>query len=340
MYCTKCGAKCNDGDSFCLKCGANLNAVVETVVSNPVANSRNIAVQSGRNIYSATTNNYAVRNQQSSRVSSTRISYFDGNGFQYAGYCLLTFLLSVVTLGFGVPWACCLLIRWETSHTVINGKRLYFNGSAGQLFGKMILWALIIIGAIGTPILLAYSFSYTGGYFNFYAFAKWFPFIIINGLFVIVFGNSFYYVYIKKWVIYHTVFSDNVMNVNGAVNGASISTPPAKVNYAAQVNNYKYSNSVNKIPPADITSANKETSYESRPMSASESHSQIKTDVPDNYDISQNDNYTASDKQQNTVNTNDESYSDEKIYCPVCSAEIPYGISSCPNCGSEFRWDE
>ena len=75
-------------------------------------------------------------------------------------------------------------------------------------------------------------------------------------------------------------------------------------------------------------------------MSASESHSQIKTDVPDNYDISQNDNYTASDKQQNTVNTNDESYSDEKIYCPVCSAEIPYGISSCPNCGSEFRWDE
>ena len=39
--------------------------------------------------------------------------------------------------------------RWETSHTVIDGRRLYFDGTAAQLFGSWIKWLLLTIITIG-----------------------------------------------------------------------------------------------------------------------------------------------------------------------------------------------
>nr|DAM72144.1 MAG TPA: protein of unknown function (DUF898) [Caudoviricetes sp.] len=38
---------------------------------------------------------------------------------------------------------------WETKHTVINGKRLAFDGTAMQLFGNWIKWLLLTIVTIG-----------------------------------------------------------------------------------------------------------------------------------------------------------------------------------------------
>ncbi len=42
-----------------------------------------------------------------------------------------------------------MIYRWETKHTVINGKRLHFDGTASQLFGNWILWVLLTIITIG-----------------------------------------------------------------------------------------------------------------------------------------------------------------------------------------------
>ena len=38
---------------------------------------------------------------------------------------------------------------WEAKHTVINGKRLYFDGKAIQLFGNWIKWLLLTIITLG-----------------------------------------------------------------------------------------------------------------------------------------------------------------------------------------------
>ncbi len=70
-------------------------------------------------------------------------SYFDGGLFQLLGYKILGALVTVVTLGICYPWAFCMVYRWEARHTVIDGRRLYFTGTATGLFAQWIKWLLL-----------------------------------------------------------------------------------------------------------------------------------------------------------------------------------------------------
>ena len=76
-------------------------------------------------------------------------SYFDGGLLQQIGWSILAGLLSMITLGLGVPWGVCMLQRWEAKHTVIEGRRLKFNGTGMQLFGTYIKWFLLTIITLG-----------------------------------------------------------------------------------------------------------------------------------------------------------------------------------------------
>lgn len=76
-------------------------------------------------------------------------SYFDGGLLQQIGWGILAALLTIVTLGLGAPWATCIMQRWETKHTVVNGKRLAFDGTGGQLFGTYIKWFLLCLITLG-----------------------------------------------------------------------------------------------------------------------------------------------------------------------------------------------
>lgn len=76
-------------------------------------------------------------------------SYFDGGLAQKIGWTILGFLVTALTLGICLPWAYCMIYRWETKHTVINGRRLTFDGHAAQLFGKWILWLFLTIITVG-----------------------------------------------------------------------------------------------------------------------------------------------------------------------------------------------
>jgi uncharacterized membrane protein YjgN (DUF898 family) len=38
---------------------------------------------------------------------------------------------------------------WETKHTVINGERLTFDGTAAGLFGNWIKWFLLTLITVG-----------------------------------------------------------------------------------------------------------------------------------------------------------------------------------------------
>ena len=49
-------------------------------------------------------------------------SYFDGGLFQLIGYRILSFLVTVLTLGICLPWACTMIYNWKTKHTVIMKK--------------------------------------------------------------------------------------------------------------------------------------------------------------------------------------------------------------------------
>jgi len=80
-------------------------------------------------------------------------SYFDGGLLQQIGWTILGFFLTLFTLGICFPWAITLLYNWEVKHTVINGKRLVFSGSALGLFGLWIKWLLLSIITLGIYLL-------------------------------------------------------------------------------------------------------------------------------------------------------------------------------------------
>ncbi len=76
-------------------------------------------------------------------------SNFDGGLLGLIGIGLLSGFLTIITLGLGAPWAVCLKERWYANHTIIDGKRLFFDGTGGQLIGNYIKWFLLTIITIG-----------------------------------------------------------------------------------------------------------------------------------------------------------------------------------------------
>lgn len=76
-------------------------------------------------------------------------STFDGRLIQLIGYNLLSFLMTVFTLGIAYPWAKCLKENWGVKHTIIDGNRLEFDGKGIQLFGKYIVWLILTVVTFG-----------------------------------------------------------------------------------------------------------------------------------------------------------------------------------------------
>ncbi len=65
------------------------------------------------------------------------------------GWYLLGSIITIITVGICYPWAICNIYRWEAKHTVIEGRRLVFTGSAVGLFGNWIKWWFFTIITLG-----------------------------------------------------------------------------------------------------------------------------------------------------------------------------------------------
>jgi uncharacterized membrane protein YjgN (DUF898 family) len=76
-------------------------------------------------------------------------SEFDGGLLGLIGISILQGILITFTLGLGAPWAVCIRERWVAKHTIIDGRRLTFDGNGGQLFGNYIKWFLLTIVTFG-----------------------------------------------------------------------------------------------------------------------------------------------------------------------------------------------
>jgi uncharacterized membrane protein YjgN (DUF898 family) len=74
---------------------------------------------------------------------------FDGGAGSFLLIGIGSTLLFIFTLGLGLPWAVAMYYRWQTNHTIINGRRLRFTGSGGSLFGHYIVWWLLTIITFG-----------------------------------------------------------------------------------------------------------------------------------------------------------------------------------------------
>lgn len=76
-------------------------------------------------------------------------SKFTGGLLGMIGIGILQFIIIIFTLGLGTPWAICLKEKWYVKHTIIDGKKLTFDGNGAQLFGNYIKWFLLTIITLG-----------------------------------------------------------------------------------------------------------------------------------------------------------------------------------------------
>ncbi len=81
-------------------------------------------------------------------------STFTGGAFANFFRGLLSGFVTFITLGLAYPAMVCWRMRWEASHTYINGRRLVFDGKARQLFGNYIKWVLLSIITLGIYFLI------------------------------------------------------------------------------------------------------------------------------------------------------------------------------------------
>jgi|GEM_PF-500838 len=124
-----------------------------------------------------------------SSMASTKGSYFDGGPFQLLFWTILGRLLTFFTFGLGYPWAMCMVYGWTVKHTVVNDRRLKFNGTGLSLFGHWILW--------------------------------WFLCVITAGIYYIWLNVA-----LEKWRVSHTTFADGTPYTPPNPHTASSTVPP------------------------------------------------------------------------------------------------------------------
>lgn len=83
------------------------------------------------------------------REVENKQSYYDGSAFPRFFLKLGLNILAVVTLGLMYPFKIASLNRYDKAHSVVDGYRLRFTGTAMGYFSNHILWTLLSIITIG-----------------------------------------------------------------------------------------------------------------------------------------------------------------------------------------------
>lgn len=120
-YCSNCGAQLPEDQMFCNQCGTRQ----EQQTHSPQYTQ-------------------APRNAQPMKFSDWDGSVFDTFINSLAASLMITF-----TCGIATPWAICYVWRFILGHVTLDGKRLTFDGTGGQLFGNWLKWLLLTVITCG-----------------------------------------------------------------------------------------------------------------------------------------------------------------------------------------------
>lgn len=99
--------------------------------------------------------------------TAIKTSTWDGGVFDTVVNSIVASLITTFTCGIATPWAICYMMKFVISHVVVDGKRLTFDGTGGQLFGNWIKWFLLTLITCGiygfwvTPRLYRWIASHT-----------------------------------------------------------------------------------------------------------------------------------------------------------------------------------
>lgn len=118
-FCSNCGTQIDDEIQFCPSCG-----------------SKQIRMDEPQQTY-----------QQP--VNPPRISDWDGGVIDTVVNTIAAGLIITFTCGIATPWAICYIYKFVISHVLVDGRRLKFTGTGGDLFITWLKWLVLMIITCG-----------------------------------------------------------------------------------------------------------------------------------------------------------------------------------------------
>ena len=138
-FCSYCGTQVGPQDGFCPQCGAPNPAGGPAPAAQPQPQAQPQYQAQPQATY--TTNNYYA--------APSKASTWDGGVLDTIVNAIIASLIMSITCGIATPWAVCYMMKFIVGHAVIDGKRMTFTGSGGDLFGQWIKWFLLTIITCG-----------------------------------------------------------------------------------------------------------------------------------------------------------------------------------------------
>ncbi|MFO0630306.1 MAG: DUF898 family protein [Polyangiales bacterium] len=89
-------------------------------------------------------------------IDGRRVRYVGSLG-QYVAALFVPTLITVCTLGFGMPWFLAKYNAYAAEHCEIDGARLSFHGNGGDLFGRWLLGSVLTCCTLGIYSAWLYS---------------------------------------------------------------------------------------------------------------------------------------------------------------------------------------
>ncbi|MDE6558210.1 MAG: DUF898 family protein [Clostridia bacterium] len=169
-YCPKCGKQAEANQRFCDACGFSFDSVqpaqpayaqpaaqpAQPVYTQPAAQPAQPAYTqpAAQPVQPAYTQPAPAPAAPVAEDAHTYPSKFTGGVFSLFVYEAAVFLGTLLTFGFCYPFLMCWKMRWETENTVINGRKLVFDGKAGDLFKHYVIWLLLSFVTCGIYFII------------------------------------------------------------------------------------------------------------------------------------------------------------------------------------------
>ncbi len=159
MNCTKCGNPLDAGAKFCTKCGntvqagpvnaaPDLDRTVSVAGNGPIPTAAQY--QAPQPQYQAPQPQYqAPQTNVNINFNQLKNSTWDGEVLDTIVNSIIASLIISISCGIATPWAICYMMKFVIGHAIIDGKRLSFNGTGGDLFAQWIKWFLLTVITCG-----------------------------------------------------------------------------------------------------------------------------------------------------------------------------------------------
>lgn len=143
-FCKACGTQLNDSQQFCTNCGANqAGAAPQPQPQQPQYAPPQPTYAPPQPQYAPPQPTYAP--PQPARPQSN----WDGGVLDTIINSIVASLIVGFTCGIATPWAICYMMKFIVEHTIIDGRRLTFDGDGASLFGNWIKWFLLTVITFG-----------------------------------------------------------------------------------------------------------------------------------------------------------------------------------------------